>query len=149
MDKEEKKRQDRIQRAKRLENNWKPLNLCRTYIKENSQAWKDSEDICEKQMEEMMRRERIQVAHYKKEKHVRNHLRKMKNPKITDMLKELPKKDQERWRKEMRIQEYRQETQQTEERKAKKRKLEDHWDMMRWLVKYIEDKTWSSVSNST
>ena len=59
---------------------------------------------------------------------------KMKNQKITDMLIELPKKDQERWRKEMRIQEYRQETQQTEERKAKKRKLEDHWEMMRWLV---------------
>ena len=58
----------------------------------------------------------------------------MKNQKITDMLIELPKKDQERWRKEMRIQEYRQETQQTEERKAKKRKLEDHWEMMRWLV---------------
>ena len=73
----------------------------------------------------------------------------MKNQKITDMLIELPKKDQERWRKEMRIQEYRQETQQTEERKAKERKLEDHSEMMRWLVKYIEDKTWSSVSNST
>ena len=30
-----------------------------------------------------------------------------------------------------RIKEYRQEKQQAEERKAKKRKLEDHWEMMR------------------
>ena len=52
------------------------MNLCRIYIRENSQAWKDREDIREKQMEEMMRRESTQVAHYKKEKYVRNHLKK-------------------------------------------------------------------------
>ena len=124
------------------------MNLCRIYIRENSQAWKDREDIREKQMEDDEKGEYPSGA-LQEGKVCEEPPEKMKNQKITDMLIELPKKDQERWRKEMRIQEYRQETQQTEERKAKERKLEDHSEMMRWLVKYIEDKTWSSVSNST
>ena len=52
-----------------------------------------------------MRKERTQVAQYKKDKCIKNHLRKIKNQKITDMQKELPMKEQERWRKEQRQEE--------------------------------------------
>ena len=45
---------------------------------------------------------------------------------------------------ESRITEYRQECKRAEEKKERKRKLEEHWQMMKWLTKYIEENryTW-------
>ena len=192
MDKEEQERQARIRKAKRLEDSWKLVNLCREYIKENSQTWRDRDDEREQEMSDLMRKERTQVARYKKDRFTRNHLRKEKTQKITNMLRELPVGEQEKWRKdqrllegrslkemkdnmwkkwrgepkgkerkveipqdddkldeklrelERRIVEYRQEQKKTEKRMIKRKKLEDHWKMMRWLVKFIEENryTW-------
>ena len=47
-----------------------------------------------------MGKERTQVGRY-----VKNHPRKVRSQKITDMMMELPVKDQERWRKEQRQEE--------------------------------------------
>ena len=178
MDKEEHERQARIRKAKHLKESWKLSNLCREYIKENSQNWRDRDEEREREMDEIMRKERTQLALYKKD--TRNHLRMEKNKKITD----LPMGEQERWKKEQRqakgralkkmkddmrkkwngepkgkerkieipqdadkldrklrelesrIEEYRQEKRKTEERMIKRKKLEDHWQMMQWLMIY-------------
>ena len=103
MDKEEQERQARIRKAKRLEDSWKLVNLCREYIKENSQTWRDRDDEREQEMNDLMRKERTQVARYKKDRFTRNHLRKEKTQKITNMLRELPVGEQEKWRKDQRL----------------------------------------------
>ena len=192
MDKEEQERQARIKKAKRLEESWKLSNICKEYIKGNSQTWRDRDEERESERAVMMRKERTQLAQYKKDRFARNHLRKEKSRKITEMLGELPMGEQERWKKEQRqadgralkemkdnmwkkwrgepkgkdkkiqipndddkldekltelknrIEQYKLERRKTEERKIKRKKLEDHWQMMRWLVKFIDQNryTW-------
>ena len=191
MDREEQERMARIRKARRLEESWNLLKLCRDYIKENSQVWRDRDDERELERAAMMRKERTQLAQYKKERFVRNHLRQEKTRKITELLGELPMGDQERWRKDQRqaegralkemkdnmwkkwrgepkgkenkikipdddekldekmreltdrIEQYRKELREVEERKQKKKKLEDHWQMMRWLVKFIDQNRYA------
>ena len=45
---------------------------------------------------------------------------------------------------ETRLKEIKEERIRIEQRKDKKKKLEEHWQMMRWLMKYIEENkyTW-------
>ena len=71
LDREEQERQDRVKRAKRLENSRKLSNLCREYIKENSQTRRDREDNREKDIEVLMGKERTQVTKYKKGRYVK------------------------------------------------------------------------------
>ena len=105
MDKEEQERQAKIRKARRLEDSWKLSNLCREFIKENSQAWRSREEERDKELEDMRRKERTQVARYKKDRAIKNHVRKEKNQKITDLLRELPMGEEQRWRKEQRLEE--------------------------------------------
>ena len=75
-------------------------NISRAYIKENSQTWKDREEVRDDERREILRQERIEIAKNKKEQFVMNHQIRMKNQLITSLLEELPDREQERWKRE-------------------------------------------------
>ena len=192
IEQEENMRQERIRKARRLEESWKLSNLCREFIRENSQVWQIRMDEHKAEMDRIEKAERVKRAEYKKGEYRMEQMKRDKSRKITEMLMELPKDDQERWRRdqrqeegrllkeikdnmwkrwrgklrrkqqsevipkeeekldakikeiESRIQEYKQEMQRVAERKDKKKKLEEHWQMMKWLTSFIEENryTW-------
>ena len=102
---EEKLRQEKIKKAKRLEDSWRLSNLCREYIREHSQVWQTREEDRRVEKEEMEKEERRQKAQHKKKEYHERQEKKAKNRKITDMLQQLPVKEQERWRREQRQEE--------------------------------------------
>ena len=89
LEKEEKLRLDKIQRAKSLERSWELLRLCTSYLKENSREWKmgkhqkEMENEIEKEKKKL---ERLSMAREKKESFERT----MVQRKITATLKKLP-----------------------------------------------------------
>ena len=58
LENEEKNRQERIRKAKRLEDSWKLSNLCREYIQQNSQVWQAREIQCKEEILEAEKMER-------------------------------------------------------------------------------------------
>ena len=102
---EEKIRQERIRKAKRLEESWRLSNLCRKFILENSQVWQERDASRQEEIESQERAERKQRASMKKIKYMKDQERKAKTRKITEMLEELPKKEQEKWMRDQRLEE--------------------------------------------
>ena len=102
---EERQRQERIRKARRLEESWKLSNLCREFIREHSQVWQVRAEDQRLEKEDAERAERVLRAKHKQEKYKEGQLLKEKNRKITDMLLELPRDEQEKFKREKRREE--------------------------------------------
>ena len=95
MEEKESERTERLKKKESLENSWKLLRLCRSYIEENSNTWRNEEEERErKRKQDEMRNERLLRAGKKQEDLRKNMLQK----KITESMKRLPKSEQEQMR---------------------------------------------------
>ena len=63
---EEKDRRAKIRKARGLENGWRLTNLCREFIKENSNTWQEMNDKREEERKDVEREERRTRANNKK-----------------------------------------------------------------------------------
>ena len=105
IEQEENMRQERIRKARRLEESWKLSNLCREFIRDNSQVWQTRMEEHKAEVDMIEKTERLKRAEYKKGEFRMEQMKKDKSRKITEMLMELPKDEQERWRKDQRKEE--------------------------------------------
>ena len=93
---QERRRSEKIERAKKLEKSWELMRLCKEFIQKNSTVWKDEEELRRKKKDEEERKmERLREVARKKgtlrEKEVQK--------KITDTLKSLPQEERENFKK--------------------------------------------------
>ena len=105
MENEEKTRQERIRKAKRLEESWRLSNLCRKFIQENSQVWQERDIDRMEEKEHLERMERRMKAKRKKQEYMEEQNNREKTRRITEMLKELPRNEQEKWMRDQRREE--------------------------------------------
>ena len=104
-EKEERERNARIRKARGLENGWRLNNLCRNFIRENSDTW---QELSEKREEEKKNREREDQrakAKQKKEEYLKKKEKEQRVRKITEMLQEIPKDEKDRIEREVNIKE--------------------------------------------
>ena len=101
-EKEEKKRNAWIRKARGLETSWRLTNLCREFIKENSNTWQELDDKREEERRETEREEQRAKAKNKKEQFLKKREKEQKIRRITEMLQEIPKTDKERIESEVR-----------------------------------------------
>ena len=186
---EEKTRQERMSKQRRLERSWDLLKLCREMMREEGYNWKISRERREEERRKQEEKaERLQRAAKQKEKFDERMEVKKKQQKITETLGKLPinrrillERDLEkerrldlkeakeeiwkRWRltkgrrktnphknidrsslenKLEKVERYeaelmriKVEKQKKDTRLEKKRKMEGHWEMLRWIVTFM------------
>ena len=190
---EEKSRQERITKQKRLERSWDLLKLCKEMMREEGYNWKVSKEKGdEERRKQEEREERLRRAEHQKGELLEKLDVKKKQQKITEALEKIPdnrmimlerelererrinlkeakeevwkrwrltkgrrktnphknldksnldkklekiEKEVERYEEELR--KMRDEKQKKDKRLDKKKKLEGHWEMLRWIVAFM------------
>ena len=102
LEQEEKKRKERIAKAKRLETSWQLMRECQRQIRENSNMWRDRRIQI---LEEKQKQERLERARGKQQKMRMMEEEKGKRRRIDDLMMKLPTEE----RKKLELEERRRE----------------------------------------
>ena len=131
VEREEKARIERIEKAERLIKVWDLSRECRRFLKENSTAWIDHEHDMEKRKKEEKKQEQRDRARAEKEKFMDGHNRKTRMRTIREMLSQIPRVEAERIEDDVR----------RDERREFAEMKQNIWKKWRGKNKVIENKT--------